>query len=433
MNHKMLRLVFTMLAISIVLATGVVPSQQRALAQDRVFRLWHYEPADSAMAISWNYALEQFQAMHPDVKVEFEEKVFEQIQETGMMILNSDDVPDVMEINKGNATAGLYASAGLLTDLTDVAEERGWTEVLSPSIQTTCRYDENGIMGSGNLYGITTYGEFVMVYYNKDMFEEYGLEVPTSLEEFEAVADTFVEAGIVPLTLGAGDIWPATHNWYELVLYQADRELISNFQFLQGDVDFHGEAFTFGTEKLAEHVEKGYYGDDATGVIYDDSNAAFVQGTTPMNLTGSWAFGGFTTQITDFEWGIFLMPGKQFNTGSGGNLFVVPENAENKDLAYDFLDLVLSQEAQTVMANAGGIPINADISQIEDEKVRELNAAFASIVENDGLAFYPDWPVPGFMDALGAGLQELIGGSMSPDEFLESIAVPYEDYKSSLE
>jgi raffinose/stachyose/melibiose transport system substrate-binding protein len=287
-------------------------------------------------------------------------------------------------------------------------------------------------MGSGNLYGITTYGEFVMVYYNKDMFDQYDLTVPTSLDEFNAVADTFVENGIVPISLGAMDVWPATHNFYELVLYKADRELISNYEFLTGDVDFHGEAFTFGAEQFAEQVQKGYYGDTATGVIYDDATAAFIQGKAPMILTGSWIFGGFKANITDFEWGIFLMPGKTLNTGSGGNLFIVPENAKNKDLAYDFLDLVLSKDSQTAMANAGGIPINADLSQIEDPKVLELNAAFASIVANDGLAFYPDWPVPGFMDVLGGGLQELINGTMSPDAFLDSLAEAYNDYKSSM-
>ncbi len=366
MHSKIFKLASVVLAISLLVAFGGTTAQPRAHAQERVFKLWYYEPADSAMGISWQHAVEQFQEMHPDVKVEFEEKSFEQIQETGMMVLNSDEVPDVMEINKGNATAGLYASTGLLTDLSQVAADRGWLDILSPSIQTTCRYDENGIMGSGNLYGVTTYGEFIMVYYNKDMFEQNGIAVPTTFEELEAAADKFVEAGIVPFTLGAGDIWPATHNFYELVLYKADRDLISNFQFLTGDVDFHNEAFTFGAEKFAEQVQKGYYGDDSTGVIYDDANAAFVQGETPMNLTGSWIFGGFMSQITDFEWGIFIMPGKQFNTGSGGNLWAVPENANNKDLAYDFIDLTLQPEAQTAMANAGGIPINADLSQITE-------------------------------------------------------------------
>jgi raffinose/stachyose/melibiose transport system substrate-binding protein len=168
-------------------------------------------------------------------------------------------------------------------------------------------------------------------------------------------------------------------------------------------------------------------------VAYADALTAFVQGKNPMTITGSWAYGGFLTQITDFEWGIFLMPGKTFNTGSGGNLWIVPQNAKNKDLAYDFIGLTLDKKAQTIMANAGGIPVNADLTQIKDEKVLELNEAFNTIVQNDGLAFYPDCPAPGYMDTLGAGLQELIGGTMSPAEFNDFIAAPYNEYKSSLQ
>jgi raffinose/stachyose/melibiose transport system substrate-binding protein len=455
MCKKMLKLLSVVLAI--VMLMGLVACQQAAPPAEeapaeeaapveeapaeeeaappmekRVLKIWHYE-GDNAMGTSWDAAMEEFKEKYPDVEIEFEEKTFEQIQQTAKMILSSDDVPDVMEINKGNATAGLYSKEGLLADLSEEALARGWDDILSPSIQTTCRYDENGIMGSGKLYGVTNYGEFVMVYYNKDMFKEYGVEVPTTLEEFEAVADKFVAEDIVPITLGALDQWPQTHNWQELVLYKADRELINNFQLLQGEVDFQGPAFTFGAEKLAEHVAKGYYGDNANGVGYDDANAAFIQGQNPMNLTGSWMYGAFLDQITDFEWGIFIMPGKKFNTGSGGNLWVIPANAKNKDLAAEFIDITLGKNAQTVMANAGGIPINADLSQITDEKVLELNQAFTTIVENDGLAFYPDWPAPGYMDTLGSGLQELIGGTMSPAEFNDYIAGPYNEYKSSLE
>ncbi|MCB0226080.1 MAG: carbohydrate ABC transporter substrate-binding protein, partial [Anaerolineae bacterium] len=115
------------------------------------------------------------------------------------------------------------------------------------------------------------------------------------------------------------------------------------------------------------------------------------------------------------------------------NLLVVPESAQNKDLAYEFLDITLGEEVQTLMANAGGIPINADLSQIENEKNKELNEAFSTIVANDGLAFYPDWPAPGYMDVLGGALQQLIDGSVTTDAFLDQIAGPWQDYKSTLE
>lgn len=421
------RTAILLLLLLLVFVFGTVSAQDQT-----TLRIWHYEAADSAMGVSWDLAMQRFEELHPEVTIEFELKTFDQIQQTAQMILNSGDAPDVMEINKGNATAGLYAKQGLLTDLTEVAAERGWDQLLSPSILTTSRYDENGIMGSGPIYGVTTYGEFVMVYYNKDMFAEHGVEVPTSLEEFEAVADTFVAAGITPIAIGALDKWPLTQNFYELALYQADRDFVNAYELFQGDFDFHSEPFTFAAETLVSHFEKGYYNPDAAGIDYDDANASFVQGLAPMNLTGSWMFGTFLSSITDFEWGLFVMPGKTLNTGSGGNLWVVPAGAQNKDLAYEFIDLTLQPEAQTAMANAGGIPVAADLSQVEDAHVLELNEAFSTIVANDGLAFYPDWPAPGYMDTLGSGLQELVGGTMSPSDFLDFIAAPWQDYKSSL-
>lgn len=65
------------------------------------------------------------------VKVEFEKKAFEQIRQNASQVLNSDDAPDVMEYNKGNATSGLLASQGLLTNLNDTCPNMAGTR-LSP-------------------------------------------------------------------------------------------------------------------------------------------------------------------------------------------------------------------------------------------------------------------------------------------------------------
>ena len=66
------------------------------------------------------------------------------------MILNSDEGPDIMEYNKGNATAGLLASQGLLTDLTDdAAGARLGPASCRPSLQTTARYDDERRHGLG--------------------------------------------------------------------------------------------------------------------------------------------------------------------------------------------------------------------------------------------------------------------------------------------
>ena len=99
----------------------------------------------------------------------------------------------------------------------------------------------------------------------------------------------------------------------------------------------------------------------------------------------------------------------------------------------DLRGAVLGRVSQTDGTYVGAVLINADLTQIEDEKNRELIEAFSTIVANDGLAFYPDWPAPGYMDVLGGGLQELIAGSVTPDEFLDQIAGPWQEYKATLD
>jgi raffinose/stachyose/melibiose transport system substrate-binding protein len=419
--------------LSFILATVTLLAAQTAVfaaphkAASTTFKIWHYESPDSAMGVAWNAAVEEFKTKHPDVTVQLEVKSFEQIRQTANMILNSDQAPDIMESNKGNASAGLFAKEGLLTDLSDVAKQRGWDKILPPSIQTTCLYDENGIMGTGKLYGVTDYGEYVMVFYNKDMFKKYNITVPTTFAEYEAALDKFQKAGVTPLALGGAE-YPGTQVLYELALYKADRKFVNNFQLFQGDVDFHGPEFSYAADKFQEWVTKGYIAKTSNSQKGQDMGNAFIAGTNPMIISGSWWFGGFVNQIKGFDWGMFLLPGKKLNTGSGGNLWIVPSGSQNKDLAYDFIDITLSKANQTALGNAGGIPINADISQIKDAKVQELNKNFGTIVANDGLAFYPDWPVPGFYDVLVSASQDIISGKPTAG-ILDKVGKYYADNK----
>jgi raffinose/stachyose/melibiose transport system substrate-binding protein len=55
----------------------------------------------------------------------------------------------------------------------------------------------------------------------------------------------------------------------------------------------------------------------------------------------------------------------------------------------------------------------------------KLVSNFNEISTMDGLAFYPDWPVPGYYDALVADLQKLMYGTQTPDQFLDSIGKAY--------
>ncbi|WP_406837499.1 extracellular solute-binding protein [Streptomyces sp. AHU1] len=390
----------------------------------KTLRLWHYEAPDSAMGAAWNEAIKEFEAQHPGVKVKFEEKGFEQIQKTAPMVLNSNDAPDIMEYNKGNATAGLLSKQGLLTDLTAEVAERGWDKKLSAGVRTTSRYDTDGVMGSGKWYGVPDYAEYTMVFYNKDLFEKYGITEPTTYDELVSAMDTFVAKGVTPLA-NAGAEYIAQQYLYQLALSKADRSWVDTYELYKGRTDFHDTAWSYAANTFADWVGKGYISKKSSGTKAEDAGLSWIQGKSPILFSGSWWYGRFTSEVK-FDWDSGLFPGSNLTLGSGGNLWVVPQGAENKELAYDFIDITLSEKIQNLLGDKGGVPVAADASAITDARTKTLIADYNTLSGRDGLAFYPDWPVAGFYDTLVSETQKLITGSEKPDAYLDNLQKAYD-------
>lgn len=424
--HKRRLAVAAVATAGAMLLGGCAGGGGGAAEDDNTLTLWHFEGANSAMGIAWDEAIKIFEE-ETGATVEFEEKGFEQIRSTASQVLNSDEAPDILEYAKGNGTAGLLASQGLLTEITDAVDEYGWADKLAPSLQTTARYSEDGVMGSGEWFGIPNYGEYVTVYYNKDAFAAQGIEVPTTYEEFEAAMQKFVDAGITPLA-EAGQEYPLGQLFYQLALSKADRQWVNDYQLYENEVDWQDDALTYAADTLLDYVDKGYISPDASGLKAEDAGVSFISGESPIFVSGSWWYGRFIDEIDSFDFGTFLFPGSDLSLGSAGNMWVVPASAGNPDLAYKFIDITLRPEIQAILGNNGGLPVAANIEDITDEKSKELIEGFNTINERDGLAFYPDWPTPTFYDKIVAELQELINKTKSPDEVLTSLGEEYDSY-----
>jgi len=390
----------------------------------KTLTLWDYEDPTSAMGVAWNAAIKEFEK-ETGAKVTFQAKAFEQIRTTASQVLNSNKAPDILEYNKGNATAGLLASQGLLTNLDAAVKAYGWDKELAPSLQTTAKYNAKGVMGSGSWYGIPNYGEYVEIYYNKDMFDKYGVAVPKTMAELEAAMKTFKDAGITPLAESAAE-YPLGQLWYQLALSKADRGFVDDYQLYKGKVDWQGKELSYATDTIKKWTDAGYISKDATGLKAEDAGVDFINGKAPIFFSGSWWYGRFVEQATKFDWGTTLFPGSTMSPGSSGNIWVVPQNSKNKDLAYKFIDITMSKKIQNLMGNNGGIPVAADPSAITDAKSKELIANFNTLTARDGIGFYPDWPTSTFYDQLNAGLQELLNGTKSPSAVNKELGEEYQ-------
>ncbi|MDB5587302.1 MAG: putative sugar transporter, substrate-binding protein [Devosia sp.] len=414
---------------TLAMAIGaMVLTSGMAHAQDKTFNIWWFEDAVSAQGITWTKALEEFKANHPDVTVNFEQKTFAQLQASGSMILNSDQAPDVLEYNKGNATAGLVASQGLLQSLDDAYTAQGWDKILNEGQLALSRYSDVGVYGSGPIWGISTYGEYVSAFYNIDMFEKAGLKVPTTLEELTADFEAFKAAGVTPLALGGADT-SGQHVLASLAYTKADDTWVQNYQGLKAPLDT--APYLFAAQTMVDWVAKGYVSKDSTGIKDPDAALQFTSGKAPIYISGTWNLGNFSSSIKDFKWGQFLVPTPKYSVGSTGNLWVVPKGSKNPDLAQEWISLLLSPKYQTEQANNGGVSIAADAATVTNPVGQNASAVFKEIADKQGLGFYPDWPVPGFYDVLIQKVAGLLQGTLTPDQFVGELKTTYDDAQAN--
>ncbi|KQQ03488.1 MULTISPECIES: ABC transporter substrate-binding protein [unclassified Rathayibacter] len=427
-----LRRLATAAVAVLVSASALIGCSASGGSDDDTFTILQYEGKTSAQYLAWQKAVDIFQEAHPDVTIDFTSTSFDTMQKNGKLLLSGNNVPDVVEVNKGNSDAGQLAAQGLIDPLDDQAAEYGWDQDVTGAMTALARYDEEGKAGSGSWYGVPNIGEFIVWYYNKDMFAQAGIDTPpTTMAELESIMQTFSDEGVTPVASGAsgfGALW----TWYGLVSAGADRTLIDDFMFLQGDPVLDQGPFAEGTARFADWIGKGYLGSQIAAVTGDQMNAAFLSGASPMIVENSAAFANITTQAS-FDWGTFLLPEAALNPGSSGHLWAVPAKSGNKDLAYDWIETTLSPEVQNAISENNGLPLVGDPATITEPRAKALNEQFQQVLATDGISFFPDYPVPGLLDFQQSGMQSLVNETTTAQDFVDGMQTFYDEGRARVD
>ena len=107
------------------------------------------------------------------------------------------------------------------------------------------------------------------VYYNKQIYADLGLEVPTTLAEFEANCDKIKEAGITPLALANSSQWPGALTFTYLSMRKGGVQPFLDAYHRENGGTFEDESFIWAGQKIQEWVDKGYYPEGFNGMNYD--------------------------------------------------------------------------------------------------------------------------------------------------------------------
>jgi N,N'-diacetylchitobiose transport system substrate-binding protein len=346
----------TAIGLAAALALGACGSDgggDEAAASDdgnATIRLWlNGEDTPQEMV---DFAIAEFNELHPDVTVKFERQQWTGIVEKLTTSLSSNDSPDVVEL--GNTQAQAFEAAGALLPLDDIKDDLGGSDLLQSLVEAGT-YD-------GTFYGAPYYAGARIVVYRTDLFEKAGLEVPTTLEEFvDAGAALKADNADVP---GFSGIHFPGRYWFAALpfIWEAGGDIAVK----EGD-EWVGRLSSDESVEGLEQVKRIM--DEASGAPKDGDEStdhiAFCAGEVGMLMGPGWKVGQILAEedgcpeLKD-SIGAFALPGSTAGKTApvflGGSNLAVSAKSTNPDLAKDLLAIMLGEEYQTMFAERGLLP-----------------------------------------------------------------------------
>ena len=375
---------------------------------------WLVEEPEDAAAVK---ALEDHVAEFSEesgVEVEVSTVPFESFKQIVQTQLRSGEGPDVLNWGSGPDFGGRLAEAGLLMDLSEAYEERGWD---------VYDFAKERVTAGDVVYGIPGELESIGVFYNKELLEENGVPEPTTMADLETAAEGLKEAGIIPLAVGDQEGWEGGH-----LLSMALGSAIGGAgmtELFNGDRPWDSPEVTEALQTWKDFHEAGYLPEEPTAVDYDTSTSMFFNGEAAMIPTGSWLVGEIDTAVGDkFEVGYLPFPAPDggegvFTAGLGSGPFV-SATTQNEKEALEFMDFLASPEHGTwTVENLDTIPpMELDTADLDVTPLfRDVLDKTAAVAESGDFGQNIDVMVSDAVnEAMYDGFQSMLIGDKTAEE-----------------
>lgn len=326
--------------------------------------------------------IEKFEEENPDINIE--QNHVPDAETVLKSRLTRNNIPDIMGLG-GNFTYGQIADAGILKNFDDTSylanTQLAYREMLQDLHE-----------GSSN-YGVPYTANANTVLYNKNKFEELGLDIPQTWDQFIAAAETIKENGGTPFYLTFKDAWTIMVPWNSLAANLQGENFIERRK--ENETTFK-ESY----QKVAERIYKllNYGQDDIFGFGYSQGNQAFANGESFMYIQGVWAINPILESNPDLNLGAFALPAvndadENMLVSGVDTVLTMNKNIDHPEAAEKFIKFLLEKEnAQFYIDQQMTFSAVENVFQ-EDPTVVDLKEYF----ETGNIAPFPDHYYPSGM------------------------------------
>ncbi len=360
---------------------------------------------------------DKFHEENPNITIEFETADTDTYEQVIATRLSADDAPDIFGVFPGTKFHPT-AEAGYLMDLSDEA----WVADLFEGAKFVSTYE-------GKVMTMPVDANVIGVIYNKGIFADLGLEIPTTWTEFLALSAEIKAAGIAPLAFGLQDAWVTQLVPYAMAPSAIYRDTLDfDAALYAGEGTFVGSAWE---QIMADYLalrDLGYVNANEMGTGYELANDLMANGSAAMLVQGNWAVAALREKAPDVEWGMFPLPydagGDVWVSSAVGITITISADTEHPEEAKKYLEFWARPEiAEMYLEQKGAFPVSVGVNPV-------IDAAAAEMIPYMEAGTYPfldqNWPA-GVQDAMFVGIQSVFTGDMTITEMLADMDAAWVD------
>ena len=331
-----------------------------------------------------DYLIETFAEENPGSTLVIEEQQWTGLVDTLTTALSSNDSPDIVEV--GNTQAPAFTSVGAFRDLSGIYEDLGGDDLL-PGFVEAGSYE-------GTLFAAPYYSGARVVFYNTAQYEQAGVAVPESLDEYVANAGALAAA----LPGVSGVYWPG-QDWYNALpfIWENGGE-IAVFEDGAWDAQFSSPESLAGLEQVAEVMASSLAPKDGDET---DVWVPFREAQGATLSAPSWAYWSIVADEDQAETaltnslGYYALPGKDGGAAqvfAGGSNIAISAKSAHPELAESAMKIIFSDEYQSILAANGLVPAKQSLGDQVAAASPELAAVIAEAAANAKLTpASPKW------------------------------------------
>ncbi|WP_230399420.1 ABC transporter substrate-binding protein [Novisyntrophococcus fermenticellae] len=260
--------------------------QESGTDVSRTLKLYtHYGEGEKE---SVDYAIKKVQEKYPNIKFEIEAHA----QDDGQTLKTraaTGDMPDIAHVNAGDVEA--LSASGSLLNLDELIKSTGYSDKLLDSAKDLPYYDD------GTAYIFPDGGaSAILLYYNKKVFEDNNIKIPTNYEELSEAAEQLKAKDIIPCSIFAkeGFVIGAFFDMFALKYNEGGIKALSEAEAHASD-----DGYSKAIDKMMKLVDSDFFEAGSTSTDYDTAQSLFTSGKAAMFINGDWDISSLEEKLGD--------------------------------------------------------------------------------------------------------------------------------------